>query len=772
MLRTTGTPPEHQTLEQGIAPPAPAGAMTQAGYSAPFVHLLDEHPPPEPGADTPTIVDSTPSPALLDRLSAGQRTSFLQVWHRLPEHLRAISFDFHGPGWDPEITQQLGDTLIEFADVFSRSSTDFGSCSLLPFEITVPPDCPPVKSRPYRVNPIVSKQMDTILDEYLAAGLIQHSTSPHASPVVIIPKKSGGIRLTINYKKLNKISILGQLPIPRVDEVLDKLGSGRIFSLFDLVSSFHQITVHKDTVPLTAFCTPTRLFEWLVMPQGSSAAPGWFVKVINEVIKDLVNVAAYLDDVIVFDPDPAAHVLNIRAFFKQLRKHNLKLSPSKAKIGATEADFLGHTISPAGIKPNAGKVAALTKMPMPKDLKQLRSLLGGLSYYRKFLEDMAKRIRPITSLLKQGVKFIFTPAMEIIVRELLAELSAPPVLVYPDWDAVADNSRPFLLYCDASVDGFGATLEQEQKDASIRPIVYISRATLDNERHWTPLELEAGSIIWSIKRLRGYLWGTTFRIFSDHKALESFAKVAEHNPRVQRWLEFLTAYRYTLEYRKGSANGNADFLSRLPLPASENDRSGRSRLTPSEEERIYLIRSGGLLLDGPPTLSLGLGGLAPSSHSISLGGLPLPPSDFRDFREHGPRMRIDDLDAPQGEFVARANTSVFSRDASNNFATATRTDGQVAASVFAVPAAPPLAPLGLGQNIFFPEPIQALEPQAPTAPATLASKSIDSLATDIGSQASPAQSQAASRVATANRVSKPVAPRFYRRARLPSLRRN
>ena len=244
------------------------------------------------------------------------------------------------------------------------------------------------------------------------------------------------------------------------------------------------------------------------MPQGNSAAPGWFVKVVNEVIKGLANVAAYLDDVIVFDSDPSAYVITITGLFKQLRKHSLKLSLLKAKIGATDADFFGHTISPAGIRLNASKVAVLTKMPMPSDLRQLRSILGGLSYYRKILGDMAKRIRPITSLLKQGVKFVFTPPMESIVRTLLEELSAPLVLV-SDWDAVADNSRPFLLYCDASVDGFGATLEHEQKDGSIRPIVFISRATLESESHWTPLDLESGSIVWSVKRLRGYLWASS-----------------------------------------------------------------------------------------------------------------------------------------------------------------------------------------------------------------------------------------------------------------------
>ena len=136
------------------------------------------------------------------------------------------------------------------------------------------------------------------------------------------------------------------------------------------------------------------------------------------------------------------------------------------------------------------------------------------------------------------------------MREILAELAAPPILVFPDWDAVADGSRPFHVYCDARIDGFGAELEQEERDGSVRPIAYISRATLDSKGHWTPLDLEAGNIVWSIKRLRGYLWGTKFCICSDHKALENIGKVGDHNARVLRWLEFLTAFDYTLEYRK------------------------------------------------------------------------------------------------------------------------------------------------------------------------------------------------------------------------------
>ena len=178
-----------------------------------------------------------------------------------------------------------------------------------------------------------------------------------------------------------------------------------MFSPFDLVSSFHQIAAHKDTVPLTAFGTPKGLYEWpLIMPQGSSTKPGWFVKVINEVIKGLEQVAAYLDDVIVFDSDPTAHVKTMRALFGRLRKHNLKFSPSMAHLGVTDADFLGHSISPAGVRPNADKISTSIKT-MPRDLKHVRALLGGVGYYRKFLRRLVESDPSDHSPPQEGSQF-------------------------------------------------------------------------------------------------------------------------------------------------------------------------------------------------------------------------------------------------------------------------------------------------------------------------------------------------------------------------------
>ena len=298
-----------------------------------------------------------------------------------------------------------------------------------------------------------------------------------------VPKKSGGIRITVNYQKLNKVTEIPQIAIPRVDEVLDTLGGGSVFSVFDLFSGFTQLTIHPDTTPLTAFCTPNGLYEWVRMPQGAAGAPDWFVLVMRLVTADLDNIRMNLDDAIGSDDYPIHHEATLATFFVRLRLHKLKLSPDKPRIGAARVDFLGHVISADGVRPNDDRVAALTRMPMPTDINKLRSLLGGLSYYRKFLPNMARRIRPITALLKKGVAFDFTSTMEDTVRALLAELAAPPIPVFTGWDAVIDTSRPFRLHCDASTAGLGATLEQEQPDGSIRPIVYISRATLDNEQN-------------------------------------------------------------------------------------------------------------------------------------------------------------------------------------------------------------------------------------------------------------------------------------------------
>ena len=272
-----------------------------------------------PATNTAPNISEQPSTELLHRLDDDQRESFLRLWSTIPHHIRHIDFALDAPGCDPGAIDTLSATLKEYAYIFPSSKLDYGACSLQPFEIKVPPGTHPVQSRPYKLNPVLSKQVDAILDSYLTAGLIQHSTSPWSSPLVCVPKQSGGIRITVNYQKLNKVTEIPQIAITRVDEVLDTLGGGSGFSVFDLFSGFTQLTIHPDTIPLTAFCTPNGLYEWLLrMLQGAAGSPAWFVSVMRLVTDGLNNIRMYLDDAIGSDGSPMAHVATLATCFARL----------------------------------------------------------------------------------------------------------------------------------------------------------------------------------------------------------------------------------------------------------------------------------------------------------------------------------------------------------------------------------------------------------------------------------------------------------------------
>ena len=289
-----------------------------------------------------------------------------------------------------------------------------------------------------------------------------------------------------------------------------------------------------------------------------------------------------------------------------MRKHNFKLSPSKATIGATSAGFLGHTISSDGIMPNAQKVEALTKMPTSKDLKRY-SPFWAYSYCRKFLRDMAKRIRSITSLLKQGVKLVFAPAMEAIVRKILAELTTPPILTYPNWDAVTDNSHPFLLYRDASVDGFSAALEQEQDDHTIRPITFTSHATIESERHWTPLDLAAGRYLLEKKHFRGYRRGTKIVFFGPQDA-----RKPRQDRRTQPACRAVAGILHCVQLHSGiekavSTGTPASSLACLCPRRSTTATASAVSLHPAKKASLSSALTTYSLLDPPPRVSVWVG---------------------------------------------------------------------------------------------------------------------------------------------------------------------
>ena len=354
--------------------------------------------PPPTAANATTDASGTPPTELLHRLDDAQRESFLSLWNMVPSRIRQIDFALDAPGWEPSAIDALGATFTKRADIFFSSKLDYGACSLRPFEIKVTHGTQPIQSRPYRLNPFLLKQVDAILDSYLAAGLIQHSTSPWSTPLVCVPRESGGIRITVNYQELNKVTEIPQIAIRRVDEVLDTLGGGSVFSVFDLFSGFTELTIHPDTIPLTAFCTPSGLYEGLRMPQGAAGAPAWFVSVMRLVANGLDNIRMYLDDTNGSNDSPTTHVETLATFFARLRLHNLKLSPDKTRIGAARVDFLRHVISQDGGAPQrrqnsrpCSHAHATGHQTIPQPIRRPQLL-------PHVLPNMAKRVRPITAL--------------------------------------------------------------------------------------------------------------------------------------------------------------------------------------------------------------------------------------------------------------------------------------------------------------------------------------------------------------------------------------
>ncbi|CAM9859502.1 unnamed protein product, partial [Sphacelaria rigidula] len=290
---------------------------------------------------------------------------------------------------------------------------------------------------------------------------------------------------------------------------IDSLGEGKIFSTFDFAPGFFQNAIHPDAVSLTAFRTSFGLCEWLRRPQAPSLDQKYCFGLEPHFIDELHFIECYvmyMVDAIAFDASPIAHVRILREFLSRLRTYDLKLSPSKACLGGTELDFLGLPISPAGLHPETNNVRAMAELSTPTNITQLRSLSGGLSYYRSLLPNLSKRICSITYLLQMGDAFVSTKDVKATVRDLLKTLAEKQTICFPDWEAAQDGPRLFQMHTDASIDGFGAVLNQPQLDGSVGPILYISRATLPNEVNCSPPKLDGGVITWAIKRLRQYLF--------------------------------------------------------------------------------------------------------------------------------------------------------------------------------------------------------------------------------------------------------------------------
>lgn len=443
----------------------------------------------------------------------------------------------------------------------------------------------PVYTKSYRYPFIHREEVSSQISKMLEQGIIRPSESAWSSPIWVVPKKVDASgkqkwRVVIDFRKLNEKTIDDKYPIPNINDVLDKLGKCQYFTTLDLTSGFYQVEMHPSDIPKTAFNVEHGHFEFLRMPMGLKNAPSTFQRVMDNVLRGLQNVIClvYLDDIIVFSTSLQEHMVNLEKVFQRLSESNFKIQLDKSEFLKLETAYLGHVISNEGIKPNPDKIAAVKKYPLPKTPKQIKQFLGLLGYYRKFIPDFARITKPLTQCLKKGKKITFDPDYINSFEKCKTLLTNDPILRYPDF------TKEFILTTDASNYAIGAVLSQGPI-GSDRPVSYASRTLNESEINYSTIEKELLAIVWATKYFRPYLFGRKFKIVTDHKPLQWVMNIKEPNSRLTRWRLKLSEYDFTVIYKKGKNNTNADALSRIEL---------------NNEETSSMIANP---TDKPPTLS-------------------------------------------------------------------------------------------------------------------------------------------------------------------------
>jgi hypothetical protein len=420
----------------------------------------------------------------------------------------------------------------------------------------------PVYTKSYRYPHHFKKDIEEQIQEMLLNGIIQPSNSPYNAPIWVVPKKSDAsgkrkVRLVIDYRKLNEKTVDDRYPIPQIEEILENLGKSEYFTTLDLKSGFHQIEMDLVDRIKTAFSVDNGHYEFVRMPFGLKNAPATFQRVMNSILQGLIgNICyVYLDDIIVVGTSLENHIENLNRVFERLISNNLKIQLDKCEFLKKETEFLGHVITPEGIKPNPDKIKQILNWPLPKTQKQIKQFLGLAGYYRRFIKDYAKLSRPLSKYLKRDATMNTNDPEYVKAFKTLRDIiSSDQILAYPQFD------NPFILTTDASKYALGAVLSQIQ-DGIERPIAFASRTLNDTEVNYSVTEKEALAIIWAVKKYEPYLYGNKFLLITDHKPL-TFIKTSEKNSKILRWRLELEKFDYEVKYKEGKANVVADALSR------------------------------------------------------------------------------------------------------------------------------------------------------------------------------------------------------------------
>ena len=449
-------------------------------------------------------------------------------------------------------------------------NTIFGGCGdATPFAVHKinTGDHEPIFSPPYRISYAKSNELKCELESLLANDVIEECESPWASPVVIVPKKDGSIRLCVDYRKLNSVTLPDRFPLPRMDDLLHAAKSTRFMSTLDLQSGYHQVEVAEEDRDKTCLITPFGTFRFKRMPFGLRNAPATFQRLIERFKSGIMKVCilAYLDDIIICSKSFQEHLEDLDLVFKRLAVFKLRLNKEKCHFCCAYVKFLGHMLTPEGITVDNDKINAIVKRKAPRNLKELISFIQTCSWYRRFISDYAEIARPLTNLTKKTVQWKWTDIEEKAFNDLKRALTKSPVL------GQAVDNMPFSIQTDASAYAIGAVLLQGEGPEE-HPIEYASRLLSSAERNYSTTEREALAIVWACNKFRGYIDGADVKLLTDHQPLKWLLTLKSPTGRLARWGLQLQPFNFSLEYLPGKRNAVADMLSRPPCSVDDHEK--------------------------------------------------------------------------------------------------------------------------------------------------------------------------------------------------------
>ena len=460
----------------------------------------------------------------------------------------------------------------------------------------------PFRLRQYPLSPALMRCLNEELNRMLGDGIVEPCQSPWSSPVLLVKKKSGEYRFCFDGRRLNSVTVRDAYPLPRVEQILDRLRDAKFLSTLDLRQAFWQIPLDEESKPKTAFSIPGRgLFQYNVLPYGLADSPKRMQRLIDHVFGPALEpyVFGYIDDLIVATNSYEEHIKVLNEVYRRLSDANLVVNFEKCNFCRPSLKYLGYVVSQDGLQTDPEKVSAVENFPRPETVTQIKRFVGLVGWYRRFIPDFSTLTAPITALMHQKRKsnpISWTTEAEAAFMEIKSRLASSPVLATPDF------TKEFIIQTDASAYGVGAVLSQVL-DGQERPIAYASKTLTKSQRNYTVTERECLGVLFGVEKFRPYVEGTHFQVVTDHSSLLWLRNLKDPVGRLCRWAIKLSQYDFDISHRRGKLNVVADALSRqevavvdiaLPVEDKWYARILSGVLQVPERYPLYQIRDGKL----------------------------------------------------------------------------------------------------------------------------------------------------------------------------------